>query len=286
MFASLAIASALAASGPATVAEWRAACAGKDGWSDPAPPLHLFGNVYDVGTCNITALLITSPKGHILLDAATAEAAPAIAANIERLGFKLADVKLIGGSHEHYDHAGGIAELQRLTGATVMASAGAYNPYETGKLDPEDPQAGLDNPYPPSKVGILLSDGFVVRQGPLRLTAHLTPGHSPGSTSWSWRSCEAKTCVTIVYADSITPVSGDAYRFTDHRRYTVEFHRSIDRIARLKCDLLITPHPDASNLIDRLEGKAPLVDPQACKAYAAKGRAALDERLGTEKAGQ
>ena len=286
MFASLAIASALASSGPATVAEWHTACAGKEGWSDPAPPLHVFGNVYDVGTCTITALLVTSPKGHILLDAATDEAAPAIAANIERLGFKLSDVKLIGGSHEHFDHAGGIAALQRLTGATVMASAGAYNPYETGKLDPEDPQVGTQSVYPGSKVGILLSDAFVVRQGPLRLTAYLTPGHSPGSTSWSWRSCEGQSCVQIVYADSITAVSNDQYRFSDHRRAVTEFKRSIDRIGHLKCDLLITPHPGTSNLIDRLEGKAPLIDPQACKTYAVAGRAALDARLAKEKAPQ
>ena len=97
MFASIA-AAALAAANPATVAEHQAACAGKDGWSDPAPPVQVFGNVYDVGTCGIVSLLITGPRGHILLDAATAEAAPSIAANIERLGFKLSDVKLIGAS--------------------------------------------------------------------------------------------------------------------------------------------------------------------------------------------
>ena len=87
MFVSLLAAAALAGSGPADIKDWRAACAGKDGYSDPAPPLHVFGNVFDVGTCGITALLITSPKGHVLLDAATADAAPSIAANIQRLGF-------------------------------------------------------------------------------------------------------------------------------------------------------------------------------------------------------
>jgi len=282
MFASLALAASLAAAGPATVAEWHAACDGKDNWSAPAPPLHVFGNVYDVGTCTITALLITSPKGHILLDAGPAESALSIAANIERLGFKLTDIKKIGGSHEHLDHAGGIAALQKLTGATVMASAGAYNAYETGIIDKADPQSGMHPAYPGSDVGILLSDGLVISQGPLHLTAHLTPGHSPGSTSWSWRSCEGKHCAAIVYADSVTPVSRDDYRFADHRAYVIQFRRSIAAIGRLDCDLLITPHPGASNLLDRLEGKAPLVDPQGCKAYAAKGRVALDERLAKE----
>ena len=148
MFVSLAIAASMAAAAPATMSEWRTACAGKDGWSDPAPPIRIFGNVYDVGTCGIVALLIAGPRGHILLDAATAEAAPHIAANIERLGFKLTDVKLIGGSHEHLDHVGGIAELQRRTGARVMARPPAFNPFETGVLNRQDPQSGLHPPFP------------------------------------------------------------------------------------------------------------------------------------------
>src|SRR4051794_12942701 len=126
MSASLFAAAALAAAGPAAMAEWHAACDGKDGFSDPAPPLHIFGNVYDVGTCEITVLLITSPKGHILLDGATEEAAPSIATNIERLGFRLKDVKRIGISHEHFDHVGGVAELQRRTGAALMSMPPAY----------------------------------------------------------------------------------------------------------------------------------------------------------------
>jgi len=283
MFASLILASAITVAGPATVADWRQACAGKEGWSDPAPPLHIFGNVYDVGTCGITVLLVTSPRGHILLDGATAEAAPAVAANIERLGFKLSDVKLIGASHEHLDHVGGIAELQRRSGATVMAMPAAFNTLETGVVDPADPQAGLHPAFPGAKVGRMLADRQIVRLGPLRLTAFATPGHSPGSTSWTWRSCEGRRCLRMVYADSLTAVSADAYRFTAHRRYVSAFRASIDRVGRLGCDLLITPHPGASRLIDRLAGKGLLVDPGACRAYANLAAQALDERLGREQ---
>ena len=283
MFASLA-AAALATATPATIAEHQAACAGKDGWSDPAPPVQIFGNVYDVGTCGIVALLITGPRGHILLDAATAEAAPSIAANIERLGFKLSDVKLIGGSHEHLDHVGGVAELQRRTGATVMSMPGGYLSYETGIVNREDPQWGLHKPFPGAKVGIMLSDGFVVRQGPLSLTAYATPGHAPGSTTWSWRSCDKQRCATIVYADSVSAVSSDSYRFSDHKTYVATFRASLRKIGRLRCDLLITPHPSASNLYDRLAGKAPLIDRNSCSQYAERGRKALDDRLAKEQA--
>jgi metallo-beta-lactamase class B len=162
MFVSLLAAAALAATGPAELSEWHSACDGKDGFSDPAPPLHIYGNVYDVGTCEITSLLITSRKGHILLDAATEEAAPAIAANIERLGFKLSDIKLIGISHEHYDHVGGIAELQRRTGATLMSMPPAYLALQTGQVEKRDPQYGVLRPFPAANVGMMLANGFVV----------------------------------------------------------------------------------------------------------------------------
>jgi metallo-beta-lactamase class B len=285
MFASLAFAAAaVAASGPASMSEWHAACDGKQGWSDPAPPLHVFGNVYDVGTCNITVLLITSSKGHILLDAATAEAAPAIAANIERLGFELTDVKRIGVSHEHNDHVGGIAELQRRTGATLMAMPSAYVQLQTGTMDKNDPQFASLAAFPATNVGIMLRDGFDVYQGGLRLTSWATPGHSPGGTSWTWRSCEEKRCVTIAYVDSVSAVSADNYRFSAHKDYVRVFRDTLRFIGRMRCDLLITPHPGASHFIERLEGKAPLIGPGQCAAYAAGGRAALDARLAKEAA--
>jgi len=286
MFVSALIAAAVAAGGPATVQEWRTACAGKDGWSDPAPPLHVFGNVYDVGTCGITVLLITSPGGHVLLDAATAQAAPLVAANIERLGFRLTDVKLIGTSHEHLDHAGGVAELQRRTGATLMALPAAYVQLQTGVPDKDDPQSGILGKSPPANVGIMLRNGVDVAKAPFRLTAWTTPGHAPGSATWSWRSCEKKRCVKVVYADSVSAVSSDSYRFSAHKRYVAQFRDSLRQIGALRCDLLITPHPSASRFIERMEGQSPLIGRGQCAAYAAEGRRNLDARLAKEQAGQ
>ena len=266
------------------MAEWRRQCAGKNGWSDPAPPVRIFANVYNVGTCGIVVVLIAVPRGHILLDAATADAAPAVAANIQRLGFRLRDVRLIGASHEHLDHVGGVAELKRRTGATVMAMPAAFNPLETGVMLRRDPQSGSLPPFPGVRVGRMLRDGTLVQLGPLRLTGHATPGHAPGGTSWSWRSCQARRCVNIVYADSVSAVSADGYRFSDRPRYVAAFRNSLNRIARLPCGLLITPHPAASNLLERLEGQAPLIGPGQCRAYAQRGRKGLNERLATESA--
>lgn len=261
-------------------------CQDKDGWADPAPPVRIFANVYDVGTCGIVVLLVASNQGHVVLDSGPAEAAPLVAANIRTLGFALGDVKWIVTSHEHHDHVGGVAELQALTGAKVAASAAAARQLETGVVDPADPQAGLFGPFAGIRVDRVMQDGEVLALGPLQLTLHATPGHAKGSTSWSWRSCEGEQCHRVAFADSVTAVSRDDYRFTDHPEYVATFRGALDAIAAIDCDLVITPHPSATTLYERLAGDAPLTNPSACRNYAAWGREQLDARLAREAAGQ
>ena len=253
-----------------------------DGWDDRAPPRRVFGNVYYVGTCGITALLVASPQGHVLLDGATAAAGPAIAANIQALGFRLADVKAILNSHEHSDHAGGLAHLQNATGAPVMALAPAVATLERGAGDRDDPQSGVLDHFPPLDAVQPLADGQVVRVGDLALTAHATPGHAPGGTSWTWVSCQDGRCLDLVYADSLTAAADKHYRFSDHPGYVAAFGRSIDAVAALPCDILVTPHPLASNLFARMDGSAALADPDACRRYADAARERLDRRLADE----
>src|SRR6187399_3192731 len=163
-------------------------CEDKDGWADPAPPIRLFANVYDVGTCGIVVLLIAGHDGHILIDSGPAEAAPLVAANIRTLGFALDDIGWIVTSHEHHDHVGGVAALQALTGAKVAANVAAERQLETGMLDPADPQARLLPAYSAIRIDRTLHDGDELAVGALRLTMHATPGHAPGSTSWTWQS--------------------------------------------------------------------------------------------------
>jgi metallo-beta-lactamase class B len=280
MIASLLAAAALAQ--PVPLEQHLMECAGKQGWSDPAPPIRIFANVYDVGTCGVVVLLITGPDGHILIDGATAEAAPNIASNIERLGFKLGDIKLILASHEHLDHAGGIGELQRRTGARLLVMPEARYAVETGLLAPDDPQFGVWPPFPPARVDAVLRDGETVSLGPLELTAHSTSGHVRGSTSWTWTACEDGSCHAMVYADSVTAASAPGYRFSDHPDYVERFRASLRKIGELPCDILITPHPAVSNLYARLAGEAPLVNPRACADYAAAAVLKLDERLANE----
>lgn len=269
----------------ASFAEHQAQCAGKDGWSDPAPPIRIFGNVYDIGTCGITVLLIAGDEGAIVVDGATAEAVPSIVANLERLGLRPADVKRLLSSHEHGDHAAGLKELRRRTGATMVATAAAKAALESGIPAADDPQrTGGAMEFGGVRVDRTVRDGEVVALGSLRLTAHATPGHSPGSTSWSWRSCDGRNCQRIVYADSVSAISSDDYRFSRHPAYVAAFRASLAKIAKLPCDLIITPHPAASDLYGRLAGRARLVSTAACTAYAAAGRAKLDQRLASETA--
>lgn len=266
--------------------QFLAHCEGKDGWSDPAPPIRVFANVYDVGTCGIVVLLIASPEGHVVLDGATTEAAPLIAANIEALGFRLEDVEWIGTSHEHHDHVGGVAELQRLTGAKLAARAEAKQALESGLLDSTDPQFGLAGPFPAARVDRVMQDGEQLVVGPIALTVHATPGHALGSTSWSWRSCEGSECRRVAFADSVTAVSRDDYRFSDHPDYVAMFRRGMDAVAGIDCDLLITPHPGASAFYQKLSGELPLAWEGACQRYAEFGRNNLADRLAREAADQ
>ena len=263
-------------------AELAAACAGRDGWNDPAPPARITEDTYYVGTCGISAILVTSPEGHVLIDGATEEAVPHIIANIRSLAFDPRDVRYLLSSHEHVDHVGGLAELKRLTGAQVIARAEARAVLESGRTDPADPQAGTIPDFRGVAVDQIIADGGTIQVGRVTLTAHATPGHTAGSTSWSWRPCSR--CSTVVYADSLSAPSARNYRFSDHPERISPYRTTFDRIAALECDILITPHPSASNLFPRLAGRAPLTDAGACRAYAAGARRRLDERLATEAA--
>jgi len=272
-------------------AELAKSCEGRDGWSDPAPPARIFGNTYYIGSCGITVLLVTSPQGHVVIDGATEEAVPSILANIRVLGFDPKDVKYIVGSHEHVDHMGGFAALKDATGAQLLVSAPARNVVATGRTDPADPQFGtIPDMRPVAVDGILTfaaEPGMIDVGEPTRvmaLTPHLTPGHTAGGTSWTWRSCEGPNCATIAYIDSMTGVSRDEYRFTDHPERVAPFRETFARVNKLPCDILITPHPGFSNLFERLSGIEPLVDRDACRRLVHAMRKRLDDRLAKESA--
>jgi metallo-beta-lactamase class B len=260
-------------------------------WNEPQRPFRLHGNTYYVGTHGLSAILVTSPAGHVLIDGALQQSAPLILANIESLGFRPRDVRLIVNSHAHSDHAGGIAALQEATGARVAASAWSARMMSEGASIPGDPQYGQARDYPPVKRVTTFAFGDTLRVGAIAIVPHATPGHTPGGTTWSWRSCDGARCLDFVYADSQTPVSADGFLFTRSTAYpnaVADFERGHATLERLSCDVLVTPHPTASSLWTRVSAKdgtvgPTLVDRDACKRYAATARRALAERLAKER---
>ena len=253
----------------------------------------LFGNSYFVGTDGLSSILIVGNAGHILLDGGLEQSAPIIDANIRKLGFMTQDIKLIVNSHGHFDHAAGIAALQRFTVATVAASPSGAKALSDGVNTPDDPQAGYPralNAFPPVKNVRVIKDGAIQRVGNISVTPIFTPGHAPGSTTWTWQSCEGSKCLNLVYADSISAVAGPGYRYSDHPDVIAQLRRSISRLGELPCDIVVSTHPSATGLDAKIQKRAamksgdadPFVD-QGCKALAANALKGLEAQLAKEK---
>ena len=258
-------------------------------WSQPQQPFRIYGNSWYVGTQGLSSVLITSPQGHVLIDGTLEGNAAQIEANIRALGFRLRDVKLILNSHAHSDHAGAIARLARDSGAAVAASTAGAKALRSGGDDPDDPQYGMAPRYPAVTPVKVIADGAAAQVGAIAITAHYTPGHTPGSTSWTWRSCEKERCVALAYVDSLTALGRDGFRYSDDPARVASFRRSLLTVAGLPCDILITPHPEASGFMqkvaarDRGHASDALIDADACRAYAAAARPRLEERLAKER---
>lgn len=267
------------------------ACAPCAEWNVSQKPFKIYGNAYYVGTHGLSSILITSPTGHVLIDGALPESAPKIEQNIRELGFRVGDIKLILNSHVHFDHAGGIAELQRLSGAPVAASERSAPVLETGHPGKDDPQYGSLPGFTPVHNVRVFKDGETLHVGTIAVTAHLTPGHTSGGTSWTWQSCEKDKCLNIVYADSLTPAAAEGFRFSHSAEYpnvVADFQKTFATLSALPCDILISTHPDVSGVWERLakrdQGDAnALVDTTACRRYADRGRENLQKRLMQEQ---
>ena len=266
------------------------AVADRADWVAPQAPFALYGNTYYVGTRGISAVLITSPAGHILIDGGPSAAAEQIAAHIRTLGFKVEDIRYILNGHDHFDHAGGIAALQKMSGAVVLGSPASVAVLKTGEPDKRDAQyPSLDRMTPVANTRAV-RDGDVVKLGPLAVTAHFTPGHTPGATSWTWQSSEGGKAVHMVYADSLTSLAANGRSFSRNPLYPgarADIERSIATVERLDCDVLVSAHPEFSDLWERKAkqpalGNAAFIDPTACRTYAGEARTMLAKTLAAE----
>lgn len=256
-------------------------------WNEPQEPFKVFGNTWWVGTHGVGTVLLTSAQGHILIDGGLPESVPQILASIKTVGFDIKDVKLIVNSHVHYDHAGGIAELQKLSGARVVASESSAKVLREGVSGADDPQYGQIDPIAKVKVEGIVKEGDQQKVGPITITAHMTPGHTTGGTSWSWRSCEASRCLDMVFADSLNAVSAPGFRFTA-TSLPQGFEKGFAVLEALPCDILLAAHPGPAQVFEKLAARAAgkadaFVDGAACKQYVAAARRTLETRLATER---
>ncbi len=263
-------------------------CSNCERWNAPQEPFRVYGDTWYVGTAGLSSLLIETEAGLILVGGALPQSAALIVANIRKLGFDPMNIKVILLSHAHFDHAGGIAAIQRLTGAAVHASTEAAKALSSGTLQSNDPQFrfGPENTgFPASGNVNAIADGEFVSIGGVDVRAVYTPGHTPGGTSWAWESCALGTCYDVVYADSLSAVSAEGFHFSASAA-AKQLIESAGVLSELDCDILLSPHPFFFGMQDKLERRDegnPFVNNVACMIYAETGLDWLERRLDSER---
>jgi metallo-beta-lactamase class B len=211
------------------------------GGQQPAEPFRIAGNLFYVGASDVTAFLVTGPEGHVLLDGGYPATAPMIIASIAQLGFDIEDVNVLLNSSPHKDHAGGLAALQQASGATLWASDASASVLEAGGVNPDFALplrivAGIGLlGYQPPRVDRRLSDGDIVRLGPIALTAHVTGGSSRGCTSWSFQVHDGQRALNVVSACGLDVVMG--MRYPEQR---ADIERSLRVLRSLPADIWVS----------------------------------------------
>lgn len=255
-------------------------------WMEPIAPFQIADRIYYVGSRDLSAILIDSGKGLILLDAGVPEFAPNLLANIRILGFDPKQIRILLNSQAHLDHAGGLAAIKAATGARMLASAGDAPLLERGGKG--DFAWGDDLPYPPVKVDAILRDGQRVKLGAVTLTAHLTPGHTKGCTSWTIPvAIGGRT--RIAQFNCSTSIPG--YKLLGTPLYpnmVQDYVRTFDKLGALPCDVFLGSHGSFFNLDEKRAklgrgGANPFVDPQGCRAYLGASEAAFRQQLAREQ---
>lgn len=263
-------------------AETDASCVNDPSWVAPQKPFRIYGNTWHVGPRGLGVFLIKSPAGHVLIDGGVPARAGLIESNLRSLGIDLRAIKWILVSHAHCDHAGGVARLARDTGAQVIAGAADAELLARGGRN--DPQYGNRFPFPPVRVTRTVTDGERLQVGDLTLTAHMTPGHTKGNTTWTWKSCEETRCLDMVMVGSL---SAPGYKLVGNARHpdvVKDYEASFAMVAALPCGIALAPHPGMVDFWERVarrdQGNAEaLFDSTLCAAYASDARESFREEL-------
>ena len=250
-----------------------------ESWRTPVEPLRISEHVWQIGAQEITALLIKTPEGAVLIDGGMPQMADALLQNMRKLGVgpgQASPLRYILHSHAHADHAGPLAAIKRATGAVLVSNAESAVMLARGGS--HDIHFGDDISYPPVQADRLVQDGEQITLGGLSFTVWFTPGHTPGSMSWTWTDdTQDGKPVRIAYADSLT---APGYKLVGNPGYPQirrDYAHSIDVVRHLPCDLLLTPHPDFSGW-DYAHADKPHPRPTTCPAYADEAERALRKK--------
>jgi len=257
--------------------------------NQPVEPYRIAGNLYYVGASDVTSFLITTPEGHILLDGGFVETVPIIEANVRKLGFKLEDVKILLSSHAHFDHAGGLAELKKKTGAALYAGAADVDLLARGGSG--DFAFGDRLRFPPVQVDHPVHDGEMVRLGGTTLTAHATPGHTRGCTSWSMVVEEGGKRYDVVFLGSTTINPGvHLAGKPSYPGIAEDYGKTFETLKALPCDIFLGAHASFYQGLEKAErlkkkgGPNPFVDPQGYRDFLSRTEKAYREQLARETA--
>ena len=245
-------------------------------WSEPFPPHRIAGNLYYVGTRGLASYLITTPQGHVLINSGLQSSVPMIEASVKQLGFRFTDIKILLISHAHWDHNAGSALVKEKSGARYMVMEPDVAVTEDGGKSDFFYANSPGSHYPPAKVDHVLHDGEQVKLGTAVLTAHLTPGHTKGCTTWTMKVNEGGKSYNVVIVGSVNVNSGfQLVNNASYPRIADDYARTFAVLESLPCDIFLGAHGDYYGLETKYarlarEGARAFVDPDGYRAYVAE----------------
>ncbi|UPJ47049.1 subclass B3 metallo-beta-lactamase [Bradyrhizobium sp. 200] len=256
-------------------------------WNAPTEPFKMIGNVYYVGTDGLASYLITSPQGHILVDTVMPEATSQIKASIEKLGFKIADIKYLLNTHAHIDHTGGLAEMKQAGGAQMVAGEADKPLLEGGYYPGAKEDTALA--FPPVKVDRTVREGDKVTVADVTLTAHETPGHSPGCTSWAFSVKDGDAMRSVLIFCSGTVALNRLVTNPTYSGIVTDYRKTFARAKDMKVDVLLAPHPEMYKMAEKRAklaegGPNPFVNPGEFNAYSETLEKAFEDALAKQTA--
>jgi metallo-beta-lactamase class B len=263
------------------------ASAQRESWNQPTAPFKIIDNVYYVGTAGLSSFLFVTPDGDILLDAALPDSAPQIEANIQKLGFKLSDVKILLNSHAHFDHSGGLAQIKKDTGVKLIASEGDRSALEGGFYLGSESAKGMGAPS--VKVDEAIKDGYKLTLGGFTMTAHMTPGHTRGCTSWGWTAHEGGKDYSALVFCSATIAANRLVDPPQYKGIVADYRATFAKAAKMKVDVFLAPHAEFYDLPAKRAklatgGPNPFIVPGEFQAFIAKQKADFEPGLKAQEA--